>query len=403
LADYQKINLNIYMAENSSAQLKIAFITPSFPPETGGMGNSCFQLANEIGKTEDVTVFLPSRKNKKWQTGNYRLEIFQPLFSFGYADIFRFTRKKLSNFDIVHVYYPYYGVSEHLPFKIKNTKIIFHHSMDAVGEGLSKLAFNLQRFFLQNKIFKKVDAIFVLSDDYAQNSSVAKIYQKKPTKCFSLPYGVDTEKFKKLKSEKNIENRSNLGLKSDDFVVFTAQALDKQHFFKGIDVLLKSAQILLQNEKIDLKIIIAGDGNLKKSYQEKAEKFGISKNVIFLGNIKNENLPEYYSLADISVVPSTVRTESFSLTTVESMACEIPVIVSDWPGIRATIENEETGLICQPKSSLDLASKIKYLYKNRDLLQLMSVAARKRAVEKYDLKNIAEKAKKYYKTILKNK
>ncbi len=403
--------------------MKIAYLSPSFPPLLGGMGTACYYTANEIGKSHEVTVFLPARrfgganrKNTAYQTGNYKIELIKPWFSFGYADFLPQILWRLKNFDLVHLYYPYFGVAEFLWLlkKIKGKKapkIIFHHAMETVGQGIVKIIATLHKKLLQPLLMKSADAIFVLSKDYAENSDITPFYKKWPEKFFEVPHGVDLSLFCHPESLKNKPDRNGDGIprpafcgaRNDNprnFIIFTAQALDKQHYFKGIDVLLKSLALQVTSYKLQVTLLIAGDGNLRNYYETLAHQLNVQQNIKFLGQINHQELPNYYNLADVTVVPSTTRTECFSLTAVESMACGTPVIVSDWPGVRATIENNKSGLIVKPGDEKDLAEKISFLYQHPEILKTMGENTRKRAEEKYDWEKICKDIINYYSLLL---
>ena len=371
-------------------KLKIAFIAPSFPPISGGMGTACYYTANEISKEYDCTVFLADRKIK-YNSGNFKIKTFKPIFSYGYADFAPHLIKQLKYFDIIHLYYPYFGIAEFL-FLLqkknkKSPKIIFHYQMDMVGSGLSKFVAFLHKKFCMPVLFKKVDLVFVLSTDYAQNSDLKKYYKKYKSKFKVAPNGVDIEIFSKIHEHKIESAKEKLGFKKTDKIIFTAQALDKAHFFKGIDVLIKSIK---QLDRSDIKLLIAGNGNLKNKYKKLAQKLDVSDRVIFLGTISHDFLPLYYSLADVTAVPSTRRTESFSITAAESMACETPVIVSNWPGLRVTPENNVSGLIIKPNNETDLAKKILEFVDNPKKLQSFGSAGRKKVESEYTWPKISE-------------
>jgi len=370
--------------------MKIAYFACNFPPILGGIGTACHYTANEIGKSHDVTIFLADR-NVDYLKGNYKIKLFKPWFSYGYANFVPQTFNLVRDFDIVHLYYPYFGVAEFLFLRKllgkKTPRIIFHQEMDMVGEGITKIVNDIHKKIILNWMLKKIDRIFVLSEDYAQNSDFKKIFKQSPEKFRVLPNGVDTQKFIPQETAPKT---------SREFVVFTAQGLDKQHFFKGIDILIKAISILIQNYKLPIKLVIAGDGNLKKDYQNMAQDLDILDKVEFLGSIEHDKLPKYYNLAQVTAVPSTQKTESFSITAAESMACGTPVLVSDWPGLRATIQDQVTGLIVKPSDEKNLAEKIKYLYEHPQKLEEMSKNSRHRAVKKYDWQIIAQSALNYY-------
>ena len=61
-----------------------------------------------------------------------------------------------------------------------------------------------------------------------------------------------------------------------------------------------------------------GDGDWKEYYQNLTQKLKISERVIFTGWVKNKELPQYYNLSDVFVLPTTARTESFGIVTAEA-------------------------------------------------------------------------------------
>ncbi|GEM_PF-84841 len=376
--------------------MKIAYISPVFPPLSSGMGTACFYTANEIGKSHNVTVFLADRKID-YKQGNFKIKLFKPLFSFGYADFAPQIMKLVKNFDVVHLYYPYFGVAEFLWFlkKIKRKKcpkIIFHYQMDMVGKGITKFVNNLHQKIIAPFLFKTVDQVFVLSDDYARHSKIKKYYFKYSEKFKVVPNGVDIEKFKPNLNTENIKNKLNL--KDTDKIIFTAQALDKAHFFKGIDVLIKAIKIINHQ---DVKLLIAGEGNLLNYYKKLVNKFSVHFGVIFLGNIDHNELPLYYNLATVVPVPSTQPTESFSITAVEAMACGAPVVVSDWPGLRVTSDKNKSGLIVKPNDARDLAKKLLFFINDTEKTKQFGQEGRKKVEKEYNWKKICEKIINYYK------
>jgi glycosyltransferase involved in cell wall biosynthesis len=63
-------------------------------------------------------------------------------------------------------------------------------------------------------------------------------------------------------------------ISASDQVLIFAGGLDSQHFFKGVDVLLKAfVEIIKNNNRV--KLMIIGDGNRKKYYQDLAGRLGI--------------------------------------------------------------------------------------------------------------------------------
>lgn len=373
--------------------MKIAYLSPVFPPLPAGMATACFYTADKIGKTHEVVVFLANRSINYQTTDHYKIKLFKPWFSFGYADFAPQLFWRLKNFDIIHLYYPYFGVAEFLYFfkKIfgkKFPKIVFHYQMDMVGEEVSRLVNYWHKKIIAPFLFQTVDLVFILSDDYAKNSDIKKYYFRWPDKFKVIPNGVDIDKFKLPDSQITKQN---------NFIIFTAQALDRQHFFKGIDVLIEAIKII---NRQDVKLVIAGEGDLKEYYQNLVNKFSVQEKVVFLGKINHDQLPFYYQKANLVVVPSVKKTESFSITAAEAMASGKPVIVSDLPGLRVTPENNISGLLVKPGSAEDLAEKILFFINNPEKASAFGIAGRKRAEELYDWNKICEKIERCYQELI---
>jgi len=378
--------------------MKIAYLSPSFPPISGGMGTACYYTAKQIGQDHQVSVFLASQKNITYTSDdNFSIKIFHPWFRYGYAHFSPQLIWRLKNFDIVHLYYPYYGVAEFLPLLklfAKRPKIIIHHAMEAVGEGWIKKVFSHHRKIFMPRVMKTADLIFALSEDYAAYSDLAPFYQKYQAKIKIIPHGVELEKFKLKDFAKQSELKKQLGL-PDKKIIFTAQALDRQHYFKGIDILIKAARRLPDTAQI----VIAGDGDLRQTYENLSTKLNLQKKIIFLGTITQNQLPKFYQAADLVVVPSVAATECFSLVAVEALASGTPVIVSDWPGLRVTIDND-SGLIVKPGDIDDLSEKINFLLADDKLRQKFGLAARKRVAQFFDWTKICQNINQAYKNLL---
>lgn len=143
-------------------------------------------------------------------------------------------------------------------------------------------------------------------------------------------------------------------------------------------------------------MLIVGEGDLRQEFEQLAGKLGISDRVRFMGWIKNEDLPKYYSLADVFVLPSTARVESFGIVVAEAQASGVSVIVSDWPGVRTTLEPGQTGFLIRPGDSDDLAAKLKLLLNDDNLRRQLGSAGAIRAREKYSWNKITDELEKIY-------
>ena len=100
---------------------------------------------------------------------------------------------------------------------------------------------------------------------------------------------------------------------------------------KGQDILLRAFKSVKKNHPSSRLYLIGGVSKYERKYFRKLERIVETlkiDDVVFTGYVPDENLVEYYNLADIYVQPS-IGEEGWGITIVEAFACRIPVICSD--------------------------------------------------------------------------
>jgi len=184
--------------------------------------------------------------------------------------------------------------------------------------------------------------------------------------------------FKPRFRDKEMMSRYDLYDKS---VILFVGALDRAHYFKGVNILIQAIYKLNDND--DFRVLVVGTGDMLDSYKSLADNLGLSKKIIFIGRANDKDLLKYYSLADILVLPSIDRSEAFGIAALEAMSCGVPVIASDLAGVRSLVVKKETGLLVKPGSVQNLTDMIKILLKNARLSRTMGQAGRKRVLAHY--------------------
>lgn len=378
---------------------KVALVVCAWPPQGGGIGNNAsYHLQNLIARGYQAKAFTPSYKNIK-NSGEAAVSYLPVILPIGKAGFLLSLFWKLKEFDLIHLYYPFFGTDLIiLLFKIfhPRIKLILHYQMDAVGQGLQKLMFKLHLKLFLGPLVSASDKIIVLSWDNAHNSYLKPYLIKYKNKFVAIANGIETALFRPQPKKMELLRKYNLSI-SHQVIIFVG-GLDSQHFFKGVDILLKSfSEVAAKNQEARLMII--GEGNKKRNYQELTDKLEVQEKVIFTGWLANEQLADYYNLGTLFVLPSTQRTESFGIVIAEAQACGLPAIVSNWPGSRQTIAEGQTGLLVEPKNSRDLTQKINLLLNDENLRRSMKEAAIKRATEKYAWSEVIKKIDQLYKTL----
>ena len=127
---------------------------------------------------------------------------------------------------------------------------------------------------------------------------------------------------------------------------------------KGLpDLMLACA--MLAREGLPFRVILAGDGRLRKTVERMAAG-DLAGRVHFEGRVRHDRLPRYYATADIFCSPA-LGGESFGLVLLEAMAAGAPVVATDIPGYRCVITHGRDGLLLPPRNPVALAGALRAL------------------------------------------
>jgi glycosyltransferase involved in cell wall biosynthesis len=135
-------------------------------------------------------------------------------------------------------------------------------------------------------------------------------------------------------------------------------ALGRMHDNKAFDVLLDALAHLP-----DAYLWLAGEGERRKSLEEKAQVLGIKPRVRFLG--WTDDPAPFYEAADIFVCPS--RHEPLGNVVIEAWAHSIPVVATDSLGPGTLIENDHTGVLVPVDDSMSLTRALRRLVQDHEL------------------------------------
>jgi len=113
----------------------------------------------------------------------------------------------------------------------------------------------------------------------------------------------------------------------------------------------------------NLRLVIAGNGDLEASLKQEAQDLGISDRVIFTGYLND--LPNLMQLFDIFVLPSLQ--EACSLACAEAMSQSKPVVGTCVGGIAEQVSDRQTGFIVMPRDPDHLAAKLTELIADQNL------------------------------------
>ena len=149
-------------------------------------------------------------------------------------------------------------------------------------------------------------------------------------------------------------------------------------------------------EKIsfDTRLVIVGDGLLRRRLEQAIDDLGLGKKVLLLGGVDHEELPRYLSMADIFVRHSL--SEGLGNAFLEAMACDVPVIATPVGGIVDFIRDGETGILTRVNDIEQLCTEMVQVLADIDLKRKLINNGRNLVIERYSWDGIAQKMNQLY-------
>jgi phosphatidyl-myo-inositol dimannoside synthase len=172
-----------------------------------------------------------------------------------------------------------------------------------------------------------------------------------PTRVKVLPNTVD-QRFHPGRKPRYLLERHTL---HEAQVLMTVSRLTSWDRYKGHDRVMRTLPRVL-SERPDAVYVIVGDGDDRARLEAFAAELGLSHKVRFTGAVAAEELPDYFRLADVFVMPSTG--EGFGIVFLEAMACGVDVIGGNKDGSLDALCDGTLGLTIDPDDPDALASAI---------------------------------------------
>lgn len=198
--------------------------------------------------------------------------------------------------------------------------------------------------------------------------------------------GVDTQKF-----------TPDVSQSREQVVLFVGRLVD----VKGCSYLIRS---MVEAQKIipEVKLIVIGDGSLRKELEELAEKR--LKNYKFLGLQPPEVVRNWMNKSRVFCVPSiraqSGHTEAFGIVFAEAQSMGLPVVSFDTGGISEAVEHGETGFLAEEKNVYTLTKYIIQLLENTGLWQKFSEQGMFRARSLFDIRKQTQSLEHLYSQVL---
>ena len=363
--------------------MRIAHVTATFPPYLGGAGTVAFHHAEGLARRgHDVEVFTASTPGEppKSRATVHRLE---PLWRTGNAPILP-ALARLRGFDVVHLHHPFiFGTELLLGGRVRDRPplVVGYHNQ-LIGTGRRRALFAGWEATWGRLLLRAARRVLVVS--HAHAATVPGLRRLPPPKLAELPNGVDLDAFRPGDDAAGI--RARHGIPSDAIVVAFVATLDRAHYLKRPDLALAA---LAAARDPRLHLLVIGGGEWLEALRAQA-----GPRTTFAGARSHAELPDYLRASDLLLVTSDL--ESFGIVLIEGMACGLPAVSTDLPGVGAVVKEEATGLLAPTGDAAALGAALDRLAAAPELRRTFGAAGRARCERKFGWERIVDELEAIY-------
>ena len=136
--------------------------------------------------------------------------------------------------------------------------------------------------------------------------------------------------------------------------------------------------------KVSFEIIGDIENGPSAISEEQLNSLNIKENIDYLGY--KDDVRPWIEGCSVYVLPS--YREGTPRTVLEAMSIGRPIITTETPGCRETVEYNKNGFLIPPRDSFALAKAMERFIQNPSLIQTMGIESRKIAKEKYDVHKV---------------
>lgn len=216
-------------------------------------------------------------------------------------------------------------------------------------------------------ICKKSDLI--LSSSKTMSNEI-KLYTQKSVE--TIPFGIDMNQFEPRHCDISATKKS--------FKIGILKSLEPIY---RIDIAIEAIKTLNDTYPNKFELFICGAGSL----ENELKRLGDS-HIHFLGKLNQEEVPSFLNSLDIFL--NTTQFESFGVSTIEAMACGLPVIAHQSGGAEEIISHNMNGVLYQPNTSASIVKAIDELVKQPQKMMELGQNARKHIDTNYNLFEIQQ-------------
>lgn len=342
-----------------------------FPDPPGGLQEAIQQIAlgaQPYGVTARVFALSPNSTPRRVRVNG--IEVFRERSWIAPASCDLGGVKALTLFrelaewaDVVHFHFPWpFADLLNLCVSTKAVRVMTYHSDIVRQRFLGSLYWPLMV-----KTLSSMDAVVATSPNYAATSPALTKYVH-PDRLKVIPLGIADRANSIGISESGGALLERLGVSTGRFVL----ALGVLRYYKGLHYLINAAT------KINAPVVIAGSGPEEPNLRKLVSDLRL-KNIIFAGQVSNEEKNTLLQACALFAFPSHLRSEAFGMVLVEAAMYSKPLVTCEiGSGMSYVNSDGVTGFVVLPESPDALAEPINRLLNAPELAKKMGEAARLR-------------------------
>ncbi len=291
---------------------------------------------------------------------------------------------KFEKLDLIHAHYAIpHATSAYIAKQVLNDEhlriITTLHGTDITLIGLEPSFLPVMKFTIE-----KSDGVTAVSR-FLKEKTITNYSINKEIEV--IPNFVDTQLFTRIA---DVNLRKTIAPNGEKILIHTSNF----RIVKRVTDVIRIFNLVVK--KVPSKLVLVGDGPDRSNCENLCRELQLGDNVKFLG--KQAELVELLSASDLFLMPS--QSESFGLSALEAMACEVPVISSSVGGLPELVVHGETGYIAEIGEIERMAKYAIELLLNDTRREMFAKAGRKRAVENFDIDEIVGVYERHYERIL---
>ena len=362
--------------------MRIVHVYKDYFPILGGVENHIKMLAEAQAETgHDVTVLVTNPGGEPKFVVDNQVKIIRAarVATVASTPLSVDMQRQLRYLkpEVTHLHFPYpVGEMSQWVFTRERPYVITYHS-DVVKQQL------LLRFYkpLLQRVLRDASQLIVSNGNYIESSEWIRPYA---AKCTIIPFAVDSKRF-------HPGNKTKSPAQEKSTLLFVG----RHRYYKGVDDLIHAMA------DVDAQLLIGGDGPERNNWEQLTQKLDLTHKIKFIGNVADEELPQFFARGDIFVLPANMRAESFGIVLQEAMATGLPCVTTELgTGTSWLVRDGESGFVVPPQNPAALAEALQKLVANPALRQQMGNAGRNRAVQEFSLEQMVAKTDAVYQNVI---